>query len=193
MVCAASLRRQARVCARLAEECEDPHLADLRERSTTASASSRLLRFEVDQVQENISATIVWTTFWSSQARASHSPPLAIGRHQHLRQQLFQACAAEAFQIVLTFGVQFDRHLVCDPGERNIGLHPAQFLERGRGDLGLSGQAGGRGEHAVGADEIAAFPDTLARKTHCLVVVAPDELGIGGDAVINRRERIPRA
>jgi hypothetical protein len=28
MLCAASLRRQARVCAKLAEECEDSHLAD---------------------------------------------------------------------------------------------------------------------------------------------------------------------
>ena len=28
MLCAASLRRQARVCAKLAEECEDPHLVD---------------------------------------------------------------------------------------------------------------------------------------------------------------------
>ena len=28
MLCAASLRRQARVCVKLAEECEDPLLAD---------------------------------------------------------------------------------------------------------------------------------------------------------------------
>ena len=28
MVCSLNLRRQARVCARLAEDCDDPHLAD---------------------------------------------------------------------------------------------------------------------------------------------------------------------
>jgi hypothetical protein len=37
----------------------------------------------------------------------------------------------------------------------------------------------------VGADEVAALPDALARQPHRLVVVAPDELGEGGDAVID--------
>jgi hypothetical protein len=52
---------------------------------------------------------------------------------------------------------------------------------------------GGGGEHAVSADEIAALSDALARKAHRLVVVAPDELGVGGDPLIDRRKRIARA
>src|SRR5262249_48155569 len=59
--------------------------------------------------------------------------------------------------------------------------------------LRLSCHAGGSGEHAVGANEIAALPDGLARQLHRLVVVASDELGVGGDAGIDRREWIARA
>ena len=44
----------------------------------------------------------------------------------------------------------------------------------------------------MSADEIAALSDTLARKTHCLLVVAADELGVGGDPVIDRRIRVAR-
>src|SRR5882757_9414539 len=45
-------------------------------------------------------------------------------------------------------------------------------------------------KHSVGADEITTLSDTLARKTHRLLVVASDELCIGSDAAINCRERI---
>ena len=62
-----------------------------------------------------------------------------------------------------------------------------------RGDIGLSGHAGGGRQHPMGADEIAALPDAFARQPHRLVVIAPDELGIGGDAAIKRRKRIARA
>jgi hypothetical protein len=47
--------------------------------------------------------------------------------------------------------------LLCDPGERNIGLGAAQFVQCGFGDFVLSGHAGGGGQHSVGADEIAAL------------------------------------
>src|SRR6195256_5366008 len=105
---------------------------------------------------------------------------------------LVQARAAEGFQIVLPVGVPLDRHLACDPGERNIGLRAAKLLQCDLGDIVLSGHARSGRQYPVGADEIAALSDALARKTHSLVVVAPDELGIGGDAVIDRRERIAR-
>src|ERR1700722_4062853 len=75
---------------------------------------------------------------------------------------LGQARATKALQIVLPVGVLLDRHLVRDPGERNIGLSAAQFLERGRGDRGLSCHAGGGGQDAVGADKIAALANRLA-------------------------------
>ena len=94
---------------------------------------------------------------------------------------------------MLAVGVPLDRHLACDPGERNVGLRAAKLLQRGLGDIFLSGHAGGGREHAVGADEIAALADALARKTHRLIVVAPDELRVGSDAVIDRRKRIARA
>src|SRR6185437_12824758 len=105
---------------------------------------------------------------------------------------LVQAGAAEAFQIVLPLGVLLDRHLLCDPGERNIGLGATQFTQCGLGDFVLSGHAGGSGQHSMCADKIAALAESLARKTHRLLVVPPDELSIGCDAVVNRRERIAR-
>ena len=48
-------------------------------------------------------------------------------------------------------------------------------------------------QHPVGADEIAALSDSLARQPDRLLVVASNELGVGGDAVIDCRERIARA
>jgi hypothetical protein len=57
-------------------------------------------------------------------------------------------------------------------------------LECGRGNIVLSGHAGGGGEHAVGANEIAALSDAFARKSHRIVIVAAEELGVGGDPVI---------
>ena len=116
-----------------------------------------------------------------------------IGSEQETRPKLVQARAAEPFQIVLPVGFLLDRHLVCDPGERNIGLRAAKLLQRGCGDIVLAGHAGGGGEHSVGADEIAALTDALARQPHRLVVIASDELGVGGDAVVDRRKRIARA
>jgi hypothetical protein len=45
--------------------------------------------------------------------------------NQRLMPKLVQARAAERFQIVLPLGILPDRHLFCDPGERNIGLRAA--------------------------------------------------------------------
>ena len=64
-------------------------------------------------------------------------------------QQLTQAGATEAFQIVLPVRVVLDRYLVRDPSKRNIGLHAAKLLERGHGGLNLAGHAGGGGEDTV--------------------------------------------
>ena len=77
--------------------------------------------------------------------------------------QLVQPRSTEPFQVVLPLGVLLDRHLLSDPGKRNIGLYAAKLLECGRGDLGLTGHAGCCGEHSVGAYEIGALADTLAR------------------------------
>jgi hypothetical protein len=43
--------------------------------------------------------------------------------------RLVQSRAAEALQIVLSVGVLLDRHLVCDPRERNIGLRTAKLQQ----------------------------------------------------------------
>ena len=45
-----------------------------------------------------------------------------IGPDEHPTPRLGQARTAKPFQIVIEIGVQFDRHLARDPGERNIGL-----------------------------------------------------------------------
>ena len=106
---------------------------------------------------------------------------------------LIQPRAAKTLQIVLPIGLVHDGHLACDPGERNIGLRAAKLLQRGRGDIVLSGHAGGRREHPMGADEVAALPDAFARQSNGLVVIAPDELRVGGDAAKHGRKRIARA
>src|ERR1700722_18215839 len=84
---------------------------------------------------------------------------------------LFQSGTAESFQIVLHVNVANHRHLGGDPGQRNIWLGAAEFLQGNRAYSRLPGHSRGGGQHPVGADEIAALPDGFAGKTHGLVVV----------------------
>ena len=88
---------------------------------------------------------------------------------------------------MLPLGVQLDRHLASNPGKRDIGLRAAKLLQRDTGDISLAGHAGGGRQHSVGADEIAALSDSFARKPYRLVVVAPAELCVSGDPVVDRR------
>src|SRR5262249_84498 len=104
--------------------------------------------------------------------------------------ELLEAGAAEAFQIVLTLGDLRDRHLAGQPAQRDVGLRAAQLAQRRGRDLSLSGHAGSGREHPVGADHTAPLADALARMPHRLLVVAADELGVGGNAVVDRREWI---
>src|SRR6478672_1198364 len=97
------------------------------------------------------------------------SLPIRLSGIQHLESALLQSCPAETLQIVFPLFVQLDRHLACNPGERNIGLRAAKLLQRGLGDVFLADHACGGSQHPVRADEIAALPDALARKTHRLV------------------------
>ena len=107
---------------------------------------------------------------------------------------LIQPGAAEAVEIVLAVGVVLDRHIA--PRSRRArcsaarGAAPAARLSR---VSCLAGHARGGGEHPVGADEIAALAQRLARQPHRLVIIASEELGVGGDADIDRRKRIARA
>jgi len=55
---------------------------------------------------------------------------------------------------------------------------------------GAAGHAGGGGEHTKCADEIAALANALARKAHRLLVIASDELGVGGDTAMCRGKGI---
>src|SRR3984893_18910283 len=107
-----------------------------------------------------------------------------------MRLKLVQARPTEAFQIVLPVGFRLDRHLACNPGKRNIGLCAAKLLQCDPGDISPAGHGGRRRQHSVGANEIAALSDALARKTYRLVVIAPAELCVGGDPVVDRRKRI---
>ena len=93
------------------------------------------------------------------------------------KQGLVQTCSAKAFQIVIQFAAVHDRHLVRDPGERDIGLRAAKLLERFRSNLGMPGHTGGGGEHLVGADEITTVTDGFARKPHRLGVVGARQTG----------------
>jgi len=94
---------------------------------------------------------------------------------------------------MLQFAGVHDRHLLRDPRTRDIGLRPAQLAKRGRSRFGVAGHAGGRGQHPVRADEIGPLTDGLARQPHRLVVIARDELRIGGNARKYRREWVARA
>ena len=74
-----------------------------------------------------------------------------------------------------------------------LGCARRSSCKAARGDIVLSSHAGGRREHPMGADEVAALPDAFARQSNGLVVIAPDELRVGGDAAKNRRKWIARA
>ena len=45
----------------------------------------------------------------------------------------------------------------------------------------------------MGADEITTLTYRLARQAHRLLIISSDELGVGGNAAIDRRERVARA
>src|ERR1700688_4618715 len=107
--------------------------------------------------------------------------------------KLFQAGATQPLQIMLSIGGASPRHLVCDPGERDIWLRAAQIAQCQLRALRLSRHPGSGCQYPVGADKIRALPDGFARKAHRVVVVVANELGVGGDAVVKRRERITRA
>ena len=94
---------------------------------------------------------------------------------------------------MLEFAALHNRHLIRDPAKRDIGLRAAQLLKRSRSDIGMSGHAGGGGEHSMRADKIAALAYGFTRQPHRLGIIAPNELRIGGNAGKNRREWVTRA
>ena len=57
-----------------------------------------------------------------TQTERRDGPICDIGPDEHPTPRLGQARTAKPLQIVIEIGVQFDRHLARDPGERNIGL-----------------------------------------------------------------------
>ena len=65
-----------------------------------------------------------------------------------------------------------------------------ELHERGLGDIAPSGHPRGGGQHTMPTDEIAALPNRFVRQTDGLVVVVTNELGVGGYAIIKRREWI---
>src|SRR4051812_28686293 len=106
---------------------------------------------------------------------------------------LLQARASERFQVVRPLSRLFDQHLALDPGQGDVGLGPAQFLEGRTGKLSAARHGRGCSQDAVAADEFRALADALAGQAHRLLIVVADELGIGGDAAEDRRERVARA
>src|SRR5271154_3737036 len=74
-----------------------------------------------------------------------------------------------------------------DPGKRDIGLRALEFEQCGLGHIVLARHAGCGRQHPVTTDKIAALPDPFARKTHRLVILAADKMGITRDTAENRR------
>jgi len=87
-------------------------------------------------------------------------------RHGYLDsgKELVQARATKALQIMLPFGSFLDRHVACDPVERNVRLRPAKLPKCSSRGVGSSSHASGGGEHAVSAKQIAtALEHSVAR------------------------------
>ena len=85
------------------------------------------------------------------------------------------------------------RHLACHPGKRDVGLHTANLLDHGRGEVVVTRHGGGRSEQAIGADEVSTLADRFACQPHRLIIVTPDKLRISRDAVVDSGEWIARA
>ena len=106
---------------------------------------------------------------------------------------LVQTCPAETFEIMLSLGVLSDWHLFGNPFERNIWLHAAKLFQSRSGHSALPGHARGGGQYTVSPHEIATLPDAFARQPHRFIVIVSDELGIGGDAIVDCGQWIARA
>src|ERR1700753_2674960 len=100
--------------------------------------------------------------------------------------RLIQPCAAKALQVMIAIGGVAPRHLVGDPGQRDVRLCAAKLLQCKRRNLGLSGHPCRSPQHPQRPDEIAALPNRFTRKLYRFLVVAAAEPGISGDTVINR-------
>ena len=105
---------------------------------------------------------------------------------------LIQSCTAHGVQKNFAL-IQPERQMLDDPCDRDVGLRAAQVLQRGLGQLDLTRHRSGGSEHPVGGGEVGALTDRLAREPYRLVIIASDELGVGGDAATDRGERGSRA
>jgi hypothetical protein len=83
--------------------------------------------------------------------------------------------------------------MVSGLGERDVGLHTANLLDNGRGEVVVTCHGGGRSEQAIGADEVSTLADRFARQPHRLIIVTPEKLRISRDAVVGSGEWIARA
>src|SRR6476469_8768736 len=119
-------------------------------------------------------------------ARSTNTPR---GREFKRSECLAQARPAQRFNVVRALGF-VDRHLLCHPGQGNVGLHAANLLDHDLGEIVVTRHRCGRSEQAIGADEIRTLADRLTREAHRLIIVAPDKLRISGDAVVDGGEWI---
>src|SRR3984957_10327560 len=107
--------------------------------------------------------------------------------------QLIQTRTTEPFQIMFAIGVVSDRHMAGEPAKGNIRLRPFKLEQCGLGQIVAARHAGGGSQYPMTADEVAALPDALGCEAYRLVIIAPDEVRIGGDAAKNCREGVARA
>src|SRR3954469_20357978 len=91
---------------------------------------------------------------------------------------------------MIAVDISLERHFFDDPGERNVRLRAAYLLQRGCGQAHPSRHCRSDGEEAVASHVIATKANGRARKTDGLIIVAANELGVGSNAIIKRRERV---
>src|SRR5262245_28728533 len=114
---------------------------------------------------------------------------------------LVQSRAAKSFQVEFPRAAKSsrmtlilrDRDTFGDPSKRDVGLRPAQLLERGFGECDLASHNRCRDQYAVDTDEVGALTDRFAREPHRLVIVASEKLGTSGEISDDRGVRITGA
>jgi hypothetical protein len=107
--------------------------------------------------------------------------------------ELIQARAPESFQIVSAVFLLLDEHLAPHPREREAGLDASQRVKRSPGKVYVSCHGGGGRERAVARGHVGALTDAFAREPYRLLVIAPNEFGVGGNRVIDRGEWVTQA
>src|ERR1700681_2142175 len=103
---------------------------------------------------------------------------------------LFKAGAPKTVEIAVAVSIPLEWYLLRNPGKRDIGLGTTKLLHRSLCDPLHSGHPGRCSQHPMRADKIIALPERFATQANRFLIIAANELGVGDDAAIDRREWI---